>query len=76
MKECKLEDNRNGETAKYRREQRKYCKRILEEIVNTMNSPIILNKLTFSIFSHYIGRRKNPDGLLMSKASYGGYCSA
>ena len=74
--ECKLEDDSNDGTAKYRRQQRKYCKRVLYDMVDELNCPIILNKLTFSIFSHYVTTRKNPDGSLMSKASYGGFRSA
>ena len=35
------------------------------------NCPILLNKLTFNIFSHYITTWKNKKGYYLSKAGYG-----
>ena len=33
--------------------------------------PLLMNKLTFNVFSHYITRRKNKKGEYLSKAGYG-----
>ena len=40
------------------------------------NCPIVLEKLMFNIFSHYVTTRKNKTGGLLSKSSYGGIRSA
>ena len=41
--------------------------------VNDMdqNCPIVLQKIYFSLFAEYLTTRKNKDGVLLSKASYG-----
>ena len=53
------------------------CKSLLENInKDDHNSPIILEKMTFNVFSHYLTTRKTKDGKLLSRSSYGGIRSA
>ena len=50
---------------------REVCKKALNEINKADNNcPIILSKLTFNIFSHYLTTRKNKKGEYLSKAGY------
>ena len=41
-----------------------------------INSPIVLQKITFNLFSHYLTTRQNKGGGFISKASYSGVRSA
>ena len=40
------------------------------------NSPIILQKITFNLFLHYLTTRRNKGGGFLSKSSYSGVRSA
>jgi hypothetical protein len=52
-------------------------KRALQAINPTeKNSPIILEKFTFNVFSHYLTQRKNKQQTYLSKTSYSGIRSA
>ena len=65
------------EELKKRTHLRRECKRLLDRVnQHEKNSPIILPKLSFNIFSHYLTTRKNRNGGLLSKSSYGGIRSA
>lgn len=76
MHQCKREDD-ECERSVLRKKQREYCKVVLQEISKDGNNcPVILCKLSFSLFSHYVSTRRNGDGSLKSKASYGGIRSA
>lgn len=56
---------------------RSECRTMLS-VVTKVNkqSPIILDKLNFSIFSHYLTSRKSKKGKLLSQSSYGGIRSS
>ena len=56
---------------------RDLCKKRLE-IVNKhdKNCPLILQKVTFNVFSHYLATKRNKKGEMMSKSSYGMFRSA
>ena len=56
---------------------RAICKLALDGMNKTdSNSPIILQKITFNLFSHYLTTRRNKGGGFLSKASYSGVRSA
>ena len=56
---------------------RAICKLALDGMNKTdSNSPIILQKITFNLFSHYFTPRRNKGGGFISKASYSGVRSA
>ena len=59
-------------------EMRKVCKEVLDEVQNGENNcPIILQSLTFNIYSHYLTtRRKKGTLVYLSKTSYNGIRSA
>ena len=49
---------------------------VITELVSKVNDvdqncPIVLQKISFSLFAEYLTTRKNKDGVLLSKASYG-----
>ena len=73
---CKEKDDQNRQTQKNCKNQCEYCKSIILGITEEENCPIILSKLTFSIFSYYISTRRNTDGSLKSRAFYGGLRAA
>ena len=52
---------------------RAICKLALDGMNKTYsNSPIILQKITFNLFLHYLTTRRNKGGGFLSKASYSG----
>ena len=52
---------------------RAICKLALEGMNKTdSNYPIILQKITFNLFLHYLTTRRNKGGGFLSKASYSG----
>ena len=56
---------------------RAICKLAIGRMNKTdSNSPIILQKITFNLFSHYLTTRRNKGGWFLSKASYYGARSA
>ena len=53
------------------------CKLALDRMNKTdSNSPIIWQKITFNLFSHYLKTRRNKGGGFLLKASYSGVRSA
>lgn len=70
-------DKNEGRNAAKRRALRAECRSLLEAVnKDDHNSPIVLEKLTFNVFSHYLTTRKNRNGNLLSRSSYGGIRSA
>ena len=62
---------------KGRSNMRLVCKVALDNTNKTdKNCPIILRKITFNLFSHYLTTRRNKSGGYLSKASYSGIRSA
>ena len=60
-----------------KRTMRAVCKKALEGIrKGASNCPLILSKLTFNVFSHYLTTRKNKKGKYLSKGAYSGIRSA
>ena len=56
-----------------RKNIRAICKLALDGMNKTdSNSPIILQKITFNLFSHYLTTRRNKGGGFLSKSSYSG----
>ena len=54
------------------------CKATLEEVNKSDNNcPIVLDKMTFNIFSHYMSTKKSKNsGEYLSNTSYGGFRSS
>ncbi len=80
IEELHRADSSDQETAVSRRKRsavRDVCRKALDNI-NTIdnNFPILLDKLTFNLFSHYLTTCKNKDGAYQSKAGYGQIRSA
>ena len=71
-------DERDQESSKTKRTYlRSECRALLLDVnKDDKNSPIILDKLTFNIFSHYLTTRTKADGTTLSRSSYGGIRSA
>jgi len=68
------EDQESEKTTKSRINLRGYFKSLLLRITKVdRNCPLILEKVTFSVFSHYLTNRK---GKMLSKSAYGGVRSA
>ena len=60
-----------------KRTMRAVCKNALEGVrKGASNCPVILSKLTFNVFSHYLTTRKNKKGKYLSKGAYSGIRSA
>ena len=57
---------------------RSNCKNALEEVNKSNNNcPIVLEKTTFNIFSHYMSTKKSKtSGGYLSATSYGGFRSS
>ena len=67
-----IDANTNG-----RKNMRDIFKLALDGINKTdSNYPIILKKITFNLFLHYLTTRRNKGGGFLSKASYSGVRSA
>ena len=61
------------ENTKGRKNKRAKCKLALYGMKKTdSNYPIILQKITFNLFSYYLTTRQNKGGWFLSKASYSG----
>ena len=75
---AKREDDGEHGTKKKRINQRAVCKEAINSIVKGDGDtyPILLEKLTFNIFSHYLSTKKKKNGNYLSKESYGGIRSA
>ena len=60
------------------KENRATCKAALEEfIISDNNCPIVLEKMTFNVFSHYISTKKSKKyGVYLSATSYCGVRSS
>ena len=72
MNRVSSSDEATNATRRSRPAVRAECRKALDEISKAdKNCPILLNKLTFNIFSHYITTRKNKNGDYLSKAGYG-----
>ena len=66
-----LDQATNG-TRRTRPAVRAACKKALDNINKVdKNCPILLNKLIFNLFFHYLTTRKNKKGEYLSKAGYG-----
>ena len=64
-------------TTKGCKNMRAICKLAIDTMKKTdSNSPIILQEITFNLFSHYLTTRPNKGGGFLSKASYSGVRSA
>ena len=61
-----------------RSHMKKACKKALMDMDKTYDKcPIVLEKLTFNVFSHYVStRRRSKNGKYLSTTSYGGVRSA
>ena len=71
------EDDATDASRKNRPAARAACKEALMNINKVDdNCPIILKKLTFNLFSHYLTTRRNKKGDYLSKAGYGQIRSA
>ena len=65
-------DQATNGTRRSRPAVREVCRKALDNINRADdNCPILLNKLTFNLFSHYLTTRKNKNGEYLSKAGYG-----
>ena len=65
------------ENTKGRKNMRAICKLALDGMNKTdSNSPIILQKITFNLFSYYLTTRRNKAGGFLSKGIYSGVRSA
>ena len=65
-------DQATNGTRRSRPAVREVCRKALDDINKADdNCPILLNKLTFNLFSHYLTQRKNKNGEYLSKAGYG-----
>ena len=65
-------DSSSERTTRSRPAARLVCKQVLDNMNKVDNNcPIVLNKLTFNLFSHYLTTRKNKKGEYLSKAGYG-----
>ena len=65
-------DEATNATRRGRPAVRAECRKAIDNINKAdQNCPILLNKLTFNVFSHYITTRKNKKGEYLSKAGYG-----
>jgi len=70
-------DKEDPKRCKSRATLRTLCRSLLSAVNRTdQNSPVVLEKLSFNIFAHYMTTRKNRKGHLLSKSSYGGIRSA
>lgn len=66
-----------NEASPSERDMRKICKIALNAVEKGAdNCPILLQKLTFNIFSHYLATRRNRKQKYLSKTSYGSVRSA
>ena len=62
-------------------QQRKHLRAVCKEALANVNKidnncPIILEKITFNVFSHFLTTRRNRHGNLLSKSAYGSIRSA
>jgi hypothetical protein len=75
VEELIVADSSDQATAGTRRKRpaiREVCRKALDNI-NTVdnNCPVMLEKLTFNLFSHYLSTRRNKKGEYLSKTGYG-----
>ena len=70
--QAEAEDHQTPRTQKSRPNARAVCKAALESINKVdKNCPIVLSKISFNLFSHYVTTRKTSKGDYLSKAGYG-----
>ena len=70
---AKREDDSSDATKKSLTNQRKACKEAIDGIRKGDSStfPLIIQRLTFNVFSHYLTTKKKKDGSYLSKSHYG-----